>query len=248
MTPDERREAAEERARLKQLEQREAAARKAAVPAALLAKSAQAGLNYIMEQQHSGGGWRYNPGQAGDSSVGSWMMQSLKRGDAAKLRVVKGTVSNYGKFLDSVQRDKDGAVYDYMADKSTPIADIRNTRLMGLLCRLYLGWDRNHPGVVKGIEQLDKWGPSIGRSNTYYNYYGTHLMFYYGGEPWQKWNTRLRDYLVESQSKNGHEQGSWFFDIDGNTGQTHGGRLAITTLTALTLQIYYRHDRFGQPK
>ena len=32
----------------------------------------------------------------------------------------------------------------------------------------------------------------------YYNYYATQVMHQYGGEPWKKWNAKMRDYLVSS--------------------------------------------------
>ena len=84
--------------------------------------------------------------------------------------------------------------------------------------------------------------------NMYYNYYATQVMHHYGGEQWTKWNTQMRDFLVATQSTEGHEYGSWFFrgaadmgsgpaDMEGGT----AGRLYYTSLATMTLEVYYRH-------
>src|SRR5262249_11572003 len=48
---------------------------------------AQRAVAYLVRAQHAGGGWRYAPGQAGDTSVSSWAILALKRGEAAGLHV-----------------------------------------------------------------------------------------------------------------------------------------------------------------
>ena len=52
-------------------------------------------------------------------------------------------------------------------------------------------------------------GPSSG--NMYYNYYATQVLHHFGGERWNIWNVQMRDMLVATQAKTGHETGSWFF-------------------------------------
>jgi len=45
----------------------------------LVGRAAQAALNFIMESQDpAGGGWRYTPRQAGDTSVVGWQVMALK--------------------------------------------------------------------------------------------------------------------------------------------------------------------------
>jgi len=48
----------------------------------------------------------------------------------------------------------------------------------------------------------------------------------------------MRDYLVELQATQGHETGSWYIDENWST---QGGRLYTTTLSILTLEVYYRY-------
>ena len=64
---------------------------------------------------------------------------------------------------------------------------------VGLLMRLYLGWRRDNPNMVKGAEYLAENLPAIGtgrepQRDTYYWYYATQVMFHMGGEYWQQWN------------------------------------------------------------
>ena len=48
----------------------------------------------------------------------------------------------------------------------------------------------------------------------------------------------MRDQLVNSQSKNGHETGSW--SIKGGHND-RGGRLYTTSMATMILEVYYRH-------
>jgi len=111
------------------------------------------------------------------------------------------------------------------------------TTAIGLLCRMYLGWKQDNPALKKGVEFLSKMGPH--KTNMYYNYYATQVLHHYEGELWYKWNEVMRDYLVNTQVKDGHEKGSWHFD--GGHGAALGGRLYSTAMAAMTLEVYYRH-------
>ena len=214
-----------------------------AVSLSELRAAAQSSLNYITQNQHPAGGWRYNAGQPGDTSVAGWMLMALKSGHMASLKVSPQTVLATSKFLDTVKHDDYGSIYHYLPDKNRPLEACKATTAIGLLCRMYMGWDRNHPGIAQGVQQLATWGPELsanGRAaNMYYNYYATQVMFHHGGEPWKKWNNSLRDRLVAAQSKEGHARGSWHFTLD--HGEASGGRLYGTTLAAMTLEVYYRY-------
>ena len=60
-----------------------------------------------------------------------------------------------------------------------------------------------------------------------------------GHEMWEKWNTKMRDTLVESQEKTGHAKGSWFLRTD--RWAERGGRLFYTSMATMILEVYYRH-------
>ena len=78
-----------------------------------------------------------------------------------------------------------------------------------------------------------------GGANMYYNYYATQVCRQYGDEVWDKWNAKMRDFLVNSQVRDGAAQGSWFFT--GGHGAEAGGRLYNTSLATMVLEVYYRH-------
>ncbi len=91
-------------------------------------------------------------------------------------------------------------------------------------------------GTDDGCHQLDKLGPSP--TNLYYDYYATQVLFHYGGSGWDGWNKKLHEYLISTQSKEGHENGSWYF-VDSHGDK--GGRLYNTAMAILTLEVYYRY-------
>ena len=74
----------------------------------------------------------------------------------------------------------------------------------------------------------------------YYNYYATQIMKQYGGKQWPKWNNKMRDYLVKTQSKEGNETGSWFLGGKSGHSNKRGGRLYSTAMATMTLEVYYR--------
>jgi hypothetical protein len=101
---------------------------------------------------------------------------------------------------------------------------------------MYMGWDRKRDAIVRGVAHLDKIGPSP--TNMYYNYYATQVMHHFGGSPWRRWNGKMREQLIATQGKTGHEAGSWHFDDQhGDV----GGRLYTTAMAIMTLEVYYRY-------
>jgi len=197
-----------------------------------LRKAAQKAIDFIVYSQHSGGGWRYQPRQAGDTSVVGWQAMALQSGRLAKLTVRQKTMDGITRFLNSVGSGQYGHAYGYMSPGARP-----GTSAIGLLCRMYLGWDRTHPGISNGAEYLHRMGPSS--NNVYYDYYATQVMHHYQGPMWERWNGMLRDHLVDTQVKRGHEAGSWYFA--GDHGSSVGGRLYVTAMATMTLEVYYRH-------
>jgi len=212
-----------------------------------LEEAAQQAIDYIVFAQHkAGGGWRYAPAMIGDTTVTGWQMMALKSGQMAYLRVPGDTIQRAIKFLDWVQFDK-GARYRYQKQDKDPLTWV--TSSVGLLCRMYTGWDKDHPAMVRGVELLSQQGPSTDKGptpdNMYYNYYGTQVMHHWGGNKWENWNYVMREYLIETQAREGHESGSWYFD--GGHG-SQGGRLYNTALAVMTLEVYYRHLPIYRPE
>ena len=196
-----------------------------------LLQPAQLSLNFIVYAQDPvGGGWRYRPHQAGDTSVLGWQLMACKSGHLAYLKVPRKTILGASNFLDFVQMDN-GAKYGY-----TVPAEGHATTAVGLLCRMYLGWKHDNPSLKAGVEYLAKIGPN---DNMYFNYYATQVMRHYGGEFWDQWNSKMRDRLVDSQDKKGHAKGSWY--VARSPHADKGGRLYCTSMATMILEVYYRH-------
>ena len=196
---------------------------------------AQLALDYAAKAQASQGGWRYEPGFDSDTSVSGWFVMALKSGRSAGLEVSDTTFDNVSRFLDSAAAF-DGAGYGYQARKGpTP-----SMTAEGLLCRQYLGWEREHPPLRNGIDALLLDAPfNLSTPDVYYWYYATQVLHHYGAEPWEKWNGVMRVQLPQAQITSGRENGSWPPQRD-RWGQ-NSGRLFTTCLSIYCLEVYYRH-------
>ena len=197
---------------------------------------AQGSINFIVNAQDPvGGGWRYGPRTAGDTSVVGWQLMALKSGHMGYLQVPPNVVKGAVKFLDTVSADS-GAFYGYTGPGKGSA-----TTAVGLLSRMYLGWDKDHPALERGVQWMSEKGPSVGegRANMYFNYYATQVMRHYEGDEWKKWNEVMREFLVNSQETKGHATGSWAFS--GDHGADRGGRLYCTSMATMVLEVYYRH-------
>jgi hypothetical protein len=195
---------------------------------------AQRAVDFIVKAQHAAGGWRYFPGDRGDTSVLGWQLMALQSARAAGLRVPAETFESAGYYLDTVSHDG-GSRYAYQPrQKPTHVMTAE-----ALLCRLYLGWNLRAPGVLPGAEYLVREHPPHRRKpDFYYWYYASQTLHHIGGTPWETWNRHLRDTLVELQERRGHQAGSW--DPVGPHASA-GGRIYTTSLAVCTLEVYYRH-------
>lgn len=199
-----------------------------------LQEPAQQAIDFIVyAQDPDGGGWRYDVQAGGDTSVVGWQVIALKSAKLGALNVEQTVFDKAEDFLVGVQMDE-GAFYGYVSPEKKP-----STSAIGLLCRMYLGWPRDHPSLRAGVRAIADYGPSD--RDMYYNYYAAQLMFQFTrgrGSDWRRWNKRLRDYIVSNQAQAGHEEGSWVFQDPHGSG---GGRLYCTSLATLILEVYYRH-------
>ncbi|HVA50524.1 MAG TPA: hypothetical protein VNH11_29535 [Pirellulales bacterium] len=196
---------------------------------------AQRALDFIVAAQHAGtGGWRYQPGEAGDTSVVGWQVMALKSGEMAGLTVPKAALDLASKWLDaSAGTGQALGTFGYQGPGSSPAMTAE-----GLLCRQFLGIRRNDPALLAGAKFLLDRLPQAGQETSYYWYYATQVMYHLQGDHWTAWNERLRDLLVSSQIKEGHTAGTW----DPHDGwEQSGGRLYATSLRLLMLEVYYRH-------
>ena len=196
-----------------------------------------------------------------DLSVTGWVLMSLVSARAAGLYVPQDTLDNISKLLDSLSQDG-GASYCYRADETDFRASMTAT---GLLCREYLGWDKRNPELLRGAAILVdpkntvRFPPSnqperrVDSSFVYTNVYGWYsssMALKYLGPAhayWQKWNAALNSEIPAHQVPDGQaEAGSW--DPFSDEYFFGGGRLYVTCLSILCMEVYYRHLSLSQPK
>ena len=220
-----------------------------------LREPAQRAMAFIAASQHpQWGGWRYAPGISADTSVSGWMSLALRSGELANLRVPRSVYPGIDRWLNAAQAS-DEMPYLYRYNPHAPNTQAqrqgrRPTHVMtavGLLMRMLRGTDRDGPMLQAGATYLREHLPAIGTRgrplrDTYYWYYGTQVMFHMGGDDWERWNASLHPLLVGEQVTEGDFAGSWdpLWPIADRWGP-HAGRLYVTAMNLLSLEVYYRH-------
>ncbi|MBX3469896.1 MAG: hypothetical protein KF878_23725, partial [Planctomycetes bacterium] len=182
----------------------------------------------LEDAQHHDGGWRYRPGDRGDTSVTTWVALALKSAGHAGVTINRRTWDLLRRFLDSVSRP-DGSTA-YMSSGYGTVA----MGASGLFLRLMLGEAPTTPRNRAAVRLLSRYGETVphGAIDHYCVYYVALAMFQVGGEPWHRLNPVLRDTLVARQRTGGCERGAW------TEWQTP---MLSTTFAILTLETYYRY-------
>ncbi len=220
-----------------------------------LRSPAQRALQFIATSQDPRqGGWRYQPQSSSDTSVTGWMMMALKSGELSGLDVSRRAYSGIQNWMDLSQASPEVS-WEYSYNPLAPDTPTQRhgrkpsttMTAVGLLARLYLGWERSKPEMQRGADVLMKELPAIGnpRNNlrdTYYWYYATQVMFHMGGDYWKAWNSELNPILTTSQIKSGPDTGSWDPMLPlPDRWAPHAGRIYVTTMNLLSLEVHYRH-------
>jgi hypothetical protein len=190
------------------------------------------------------GGWRYTPNaDESDVSVSSWFLQALK---TAKLANIKFDHSVFSKGLTYIDQCTDrggmanssgGVGYQYKPDLAQGEGSPALT-CAGMVIRQFNGMGVKHPLLNQAAELTKRRPPKWdGDKDFYYWYYATYAMHNMGGEARLWWNRRIRDTLLDHQSKRGHQNGSW----SPEKARWEAGRVYCTALGALCLEVYYRY-------
>jgi hypothetical protein len=204
-----------------------------------LQRPAQRAIQFIINAQDPvGGGWRYTPGQLGDTSVFGWQMFALRSGHLTGIKIPRTVLKACSRYLDQAG-DQKRVIYSYQPGKPpNPVMTAE-----ALLSRQLLGWPRDFPALVKGVGQISADLQSGSERNIYYWYYATQLLHNMKGAQWERWNLKIREGLIGLQVKDDTcASGSWdpfFPQPDRWAGSA--GRLYLTSLSILTLEVYYRY-------
>ncbi|MEZ6093976.1 MAG: prenyltransferase/squalene oxidase repeat-containing protein [Pirellulaceae bacterium] len=217
-----------------------------------LREPCQRAIDYIVKTQDpKRGGWRYYAEMSArqtDTSVTGWMMMALQSGRLSGFRVPATTWERIDDWMEGARMPEDNGQYRYRPQASGDLEFQKNPThsisAVGILMKLYTGWNRNDPRVDLGADHLLENMPSLDKvedRDTYYWYYATQVLRHVGGAKWRSWNTVLHPLLLESQIKTGEFAGSWdpYSPVPDRWGHI-GGRLYVTTMNLLSLEVDYR--------
>jgi hypothetical protein len=187
-----------------------------------------------MQHPHTGG-WRYAAGDRGDTSQCGWQVMVLATARNAGLVGFEAAEALARGFLGTVASGAAGGLASYRPGERPSVAMTAEA----LYCRLVLGAGPGDPATAEALAMIASAPPSADSANAYACYYATLASFHAGGPQWERWNARLQAAVLPAQRRDGGPlDGSW--DPDPVWGH-HGGRVYSTALSAMTLEVYYRH-------
>ena len=129
--------------------------------------AAEEAVEFIINAQYPSGGWRYDPKwelipdgseyeknvflQA-DTTITGWQVTALKSALLAGIRIPRPLWYRVGDYLDSVQGDG-GSTYGYKSPEKNMTKN-RTTSIIGLFCRMMLGWPNDYRPLQKGLGRI----------------------------------------------------------------------------------------------
>jgi hypothetical protein len=209
-------------------------------------------VDFSRRSQHPAtGGWRYKPGDTGDTSQLGWQMMALASAERAGIEVAGHTWMRVGRFLKSVRRGAHGGLAGYRPDGPATTSMTAEA----LYCRQLLhemGYESlDEHAAGEATRQLLAAPPHASRVNLYYWYYATLALHHRqhandaAQAAWQTWNDGLTAALIKTQVADGPNAGSW------NTTTVwggYGGRVYTTAMAAMCLEVYYRYAPSRPPQ
>lgn len=203
----------------------------------MLRDHAERATRFILESPSpESGGWRYAPGQFGDTSVTGWQVLALASARRGGLELPTDALGHVRDWMERVRDPVRPGRYAYQPQAQYSPAMTAE----GMFIRQLLGVPRDDPDMQGSVDfmlaNLPEWTRER-EQNSYYWYYATLAMFHHQGDPWDQWNERLKNVLLDNQRQDGCAAGSWD-PID--QWSKIGGRIYQTAICALCLQIYYR--------
>jgi len=199
-------------------------------------------VQFVLEAQNPGLGWRYAPRSSNDTSVLGWALMALKSAEIAGFTVPTKAYRGAANWLDRVRKGKHGGLFEYQPGRNLSPAMTAE----GLFSEMLIAYDPAGPRTAESIAYLMDHPPRYvpqdkNRTDFYYWYYATLALHQLGGPEWETWNREIGKALVKSQRTDGPLAGSW--DPRTRWGE-YGGRVYTTAMAALTLEVYYRYLPF----
>jgi hypothetical protein len=200
--------------------------------------AAQLGIGFIVKSQNKAtGGWHYEPGGLGNTSIVAWQMLALASAHRGGLKVDPVCLSQADRWLRSVAGGKHGGLYCY--EPGRPVTATMTA--IGILCRQLEGAPLDTPAMAEGREFMLTHLPASPYSqDIFYWYFGSPAMRNYGGADWQVWFHALRRTLMDTQCQTGCAAGSWRLEPPApEAWSSRGGRLMVTSFAVQLLELEY---------
>lgn len=185
---------------------------------------------FCASAQHTSGGWGYMPGSPPDITLTAWQVIAIKTAELRRIRVPTDVIPKAKSYVKTLSDDT-RVRYGY----KTPEPKLSTTAI-GVLLQLYFGMLPGQTEIREALNWIAQEGPS--KTNVYYNYYAMLAMHHSRHQESMRFARTLRDHLLATQTKSGHERGSWHFE---DTYGSVGGRLYTTAMCVLILQTPYRY-------
>jgi hypothetical protein len=198
----------------------------------------------VTAQNTSVGGWRYRPGDSGDTSQLGWQVMALASAKRAGINVPANTWSRVDRFLSTVRRGPHGGLASYRPDGPASTSMTAEALYCRLMLNDMLGQDLDESAAREATGNLLASLPTAERVNLYYWYYATLALHHRLGQneaaaaAWKTWNDAMTAAIVSTQITDGRDAGSWTANtIWGG----YGGRIYTTAMATMCLEVYYRY-------
>lgn len=225
---------------------------------AMIKDAAQKSVDYSLQAQNPGRGWRYSFRSGdNDSSVTGWGAVMLRAAVFAGLKVNAESSKGILAWYEEVTANEycrtgynDGRVGKVVIPNvNEKFSDHATLTAMGIVARLSLSDAWNDPVVQGGmkliVEDIPTWDPDGLKVDFYYWLHAGQAVLQFDGPDgpeWKRWNEKIKAALLTRQNKTPGEcrHGSWD-PVD--RWSSEAGRIYTTASGALILETYYRCPR-----
>jgi len=196
-------------------------------------QAAVKGAQFLLKAQHSGGGWRYQPGESGDTSVFGWVVLALHSVEQLGVKIPDKTRDGAMRYLRHVRGGKTGILAGYQSGNPKPAMTAEAAFSRVLLGQKLSDAQQNELAGYLASSALKQ------KHNFYCVYYASLAMMQLGGKAWENWNPRMQKYLTQLQRRGGDDDGAW--DTKTTYSGHHAGKIYTTAIATLSLEVYYRY-------
>ncbi len=181
-------------------------------------------IDLIIRTQNHEGGWRYDPSPTGaDISVTIMQVMALRGAKDAGLHVPDRVMENSIRYINRCRDPRTGG-YKYMPYVAGP----GFARTAAGICVLQLCGKYDAEEIQQAVRFMERLGDD--RAHYWYgHYYAAHALNQVGGEVWERYYKRMRDFLLATQ----RVTGEWY----DQRREPHYGPVYQTSIAILILSV-----------